>query len=120
RLAPTIDDPSVETRVLNIGGARVAVIAERDVSQAPGFSHIRNSFVHDASFDWDETPASNPHYDSAIEFLCEDRGVVVALSFNEGCAQVVGSDRRVSMRPVAAEIESFVHEQFPKQPADAR
>ncbi len=126
RLAPAPTSAVEGQRVLEVAGQRLAVIAERDVSQARGFSHIRNSFVHDASFGWDDPPRDcQPAFNDALEFVDGDDSVIVALSFDCAVALRVGGDRHISIRPVAAEIKSFIDEQFPAaepapQPAERR
>jgi len=115
RLVPAKAEPSGEVgRRFEFGGVPYTAIAERSVSQAPGFSHIRQGLVHDRSFAWDDVPCDEPaHWEYAVEF--EDRGAtaVVAFDFHCGRAMLAGSERSESIRPVAAAVEGFLREQFP-------
>ncbi|MBI2824577.1 MAG: hypothetical protein HYX69_07825 [Planctomycetia bacterium] len=119
RLEPMADaaagDAAPGQPVFAVDGEPFRGTAARDVSRAKGFLHIRQSLVHNASFAWDE-PAGDcqPKWEYAIEF--EDRGerAVVAFAFNCGRIALVESDRTASIRPAAAEIKSFLVEQFPE------
>ena len=118
RLAPAADesDGGPARRRFAIGGATYEVIADRVISQAPGFSHIRQGLVHDRSFGWDDAPCDDPaQWEYAIEF--EDRGATAAVVFDFHCARAMlaGSEHSESIRPVAAAIEGFLREQFPAE-----
>ncbi len=111
REPPAIDGRG---REFTIAGQRYLAVAERDISQAKGFSHIRNSLIHDRSFVWDEEPCEiSPQWAYVIQFVEGNEQAAVALAFNCPRTALTNNDRMVSIRPVAAEIEDFLHEQFP-------
>jgi len=103
------------TRVFTIGGERYAALDERDISRAPGFSHIRQGLIHDRSFAWDELADAAPRqWEYAIEFEGPGSAAVVAFDFRAARATLVGGERSVSIRPVGAAIQVFLREQFPE------
>lgn len=125
RLAPAGEDASVSGQRLTICGEEYVVREESDISAARGFSHVRHGLIHDRSFAWDEPPANaTPHWDYAIAFADGDSQAAVAFDSGSGEAVLIGGTRRVSMRPVAAEIADFLREQFPAtveaEPSQAR
>jgi hypothetical protein len=100
---------------LMIDGQSFVSIDERDVSHANGFSHIRNSLIHDRSFAWDEPPCDVPPTRSyVIEFTDGKDRVALALAFDCPRATILDTDRVISIRPVAKAIEDFLGEQFPQ------
>jgi hypothetical protein len=130
--APEVE-PAAGANVIEIGGQRLRLVDERDVTQSPGFSHIRQSFVHDASFDWD-APADDcqPRWTHALRFIEGEQSATILLAFN--CARAALADdpaakivpdqnwppRSVSIKPVSAAIEEFFVELDPKTPPAKR
>ncbi len=101
-------------RKVQVAGESLLAIDERDVSQAPGFSHIRQSLIHDRSFAWEAEPGGEPpRWEYAIEFQENGDKAMVAFAPNCGRAALVGRDRTVSIRPVSAAILDFLVEQYP-------
>jgi len=97
-----------------IGGQLFTATAEHDVSHAPGFSHIRQSLIHDRSFAWDEGPCDEaPQWKYALEFSESGHIVWLAFAFNCPRAALADSDHTASIRPVGQAIEAFMREQFP-------
>ena len=105
-------------RPLAIAGERFTMTDDRDISRAPGFSHIRQSLIHDRSFAWDDGPCeSSPRWEYAIAFAEGNESAIVAFAFNCQRAALADTNRTASIRPVAAAIEEFLREQFPGEPA---
>lgn len=121
RIVPAVDAVPIEgaespALEFSVAGQRYRAVAERDISQANGFSHIRNSLIHDRSFVWDEAPCeAPPQWTHVVQFVDGEDQVAILLAFNCPRAALAGTDRTVSIRPVAAEIEDFLHEQFPTE-----
>jgi hypothetical protein len=115
RLEPaTAEQGGAAERHFTINGAPYVVAAERLVSQAPGFSHIRQGLVHDRSFAWGEGPCDErAQWEYALDF--EDRGDAAIVVFDFRCARaaLLGGEHSASIRPVAAAVEGFLREQFP-------
>jgi hypothetical protein len=117
---PPIKDTAQPALEFSVAGERYVAVAEHEISQAHGFSHIRNSLIHDRSFVWDEAPCeSAPRWEYVIQFVDGDERTAVVLAFNCPRAAPADTDRIVSIRPVAAEIEDFLQEQFPAEAASA-
>ena len=134
RLAPAADvgeestnDSQSARRQFVINGERYVATRERDISQARGFSHIRQGLVHDRSFAWDEPPGDQPlAWEYAIEFEDAGQTAVVAFANHAVRAALVDSKtgdrehadatRTVSTRPVSVAIDTFLAEQFPSEP----
>ncbi len=107
------DDSPARIR-FTIGGQLFTAIDERDVSRAPGFSHIRQSLIHDRSFAWEDGACDEaPQWNYALEFSEAGHTVWLAFAFNCPRAALANSDHTASIRPVAAAIEAFLREQFP-------
>jgi hypothetical protein len=118
--APQTNNAEQPAAEFSVAGERYVAVAERDISQANGFSHIRNSLIHDRSFVWDEAPCEiAPQWTYVIQFIDGDERTAVVLAFDCPRAAPADTDRIVSIRPVAAEIDDFLHEQFPAE-TDAR
>jgi hypothetical protein len=124
RLVPATDAPGQDNasgaQEFAVAGERFIAADEHDVSHAPGFSHIRQSLIHDRSFVWDEAVSERQsRWEYAIAFSGASDTATVAFAFDSGRASLVGTDRIASIRPVAAAIENFLREQFPAEEAAA-
>ncbi|HEY1599766.1 MAG TPA: hypothetical protein VGG64_09200 [Pirellulales bacterium] len=129
---PKTAEPESAQRQFVIDGLRYVATAERDVSQARGFSHIRQGLIHDRSFAWDEPPGDRPPlWKYAVEF--DEGGKTAVVAFADHAVRVAlvdgsqsapnsaspartGFMRTVSTRPVAGAIDAFLAEQFPSEP----
>ncbi len=112
--------------IVDVAGERLRLVGKRDVTQAPGFSHIRQSFVHNASFDWEAAPGDcQPRWTHALRFVDGEQSATMLFAFNCGRAALVSGEpavadlarRSASIRPVSAAIEKFLVELDPKAPA---
>ena len=59
------------------------------------------------------------HWTHVIQFVDGEERVAVVLAFDGPRAALAETDRTVSIRPVAAEIEDFLNEQFPAENRNA-
>jgi len=132
-LAPVSDDEkAAPSDLIDIAGQRFRLVNQRDVSRAPGFSHIRQSFVHDASFDWNETPNNcQPTWTHALRFVDGDKSATIVLAFDCHRAALASTDPAAkdkpaevdlkahseSIKPVAAAIAEFFASFEPKKAA---
>jgi hypothetical protein len=100
---------------IHIGDTAFSVRAVRDVSHAPGFTHLRNALLEDRSYDW---PASSPkketHWRWALEFTQEKN--VVVLVFTDDCtlAGIPSGNRAdpatIPCLPIAAGLREMFNE----------
>jgi hypothetical protein len=119
------------TDAIKIGDQRFRLVDQRDVSRAPGFSHIRQSFVHDASFDWDaKLDDCQPSWTHALRFVDGDASATVVLAFDCQRAALAIIDpaaqdksavadlkaHSASIKPVVAPIQEFFAQFEPKAP----
>lgn len=98
---------------LSVAGVPLEILMRRSVGNAPGFSHVRHSLVHDRSFDW--TPSTRPAADTwayALQF--DDAGHSSLLVFSPDCrhAMLVETGTRAYLEPLAPSLLSFFEEQL--------
>lgn len=138
QLAPTDKGSPPHLERLMIGGEHLSVLAEKDVTTQPGFSHVRQSLVNDASFDWssavhdkdqghDKDPGHEddkakdpgkgckPEWKYALEFSNGDSTVLLLIAPNCGLARLTDTGATGDLRPVMPGIERFLREQFPTE-----
>ncbi|HEV3003452.1 MAG TPA: hypothetical protein VGX78_03280 [Pirellulales bacterium] len=110
RLAPAADDDGPD---VDFGGAHFTVIERVDVSRAPGLIHLRQSLLHDGSFDW-SAPSDDcrPQWDYALRFSRDEHVATVLVAFNCRRLKLAGSAREAGIAPLAAGLERFLAEQF--------
>jgi|GEM_PF-4768162 len=122
------DAQASDAPVVYLQGKAWRLIDEREVTRAAGFSHIRQSFVHDASFDWDAAQGDcQPDWTHALRFVEGERTATILFAFNCGRAALASEvatateatktgdsnaaqppARSASIRPVAGAIEQFM------------
>ncbi|HEY5314086.1 MAG TPA: hypothetical protein VIK18_16260 [Pirellulales bacterium] len=101
---------------LMVGGEHLSVLAEKDVTLQPGFSHVRQSLVNDNSFDWSSADkACKPEWKYALEFSNGDRTALLLIAPNCGLARLTDTGATGAMQPVMPGIERFMREQFPEK-----
>jgi len=109
---PSARTGDVEDDVIAIEGQNYRVVARRDVSDAPGFSHVRASLLNDAAFDWtaDTAPPSTWRY--AMRFA--DGEQRATLLFDAPCRRVavVENDARAAVDPIATAVRTYVEQLF--------
>jgi hypothetical protein len=131
-LAPASDqEKAAPSDLIEIDGQRFRLVNQRDVSRAPGFSHIRQSFVHDASFTWDAAPDDcQPTWTHALRFVEGDSSATVVLAFDCQRAALATADpaakdnptvvdlkaHSASIKPVSKAIQDFFAQYEPKAP----
>jgi len=94
----------------------------RDVSQSPGFTHVRRSLILRGSFDWDAPRPEEPiDWRYALLYRNEVPGVPQIVVLFSAAGDVVelseprpakGSNHRASVQPVAFGLRTFLEEQF--------
>jgi hypothetical protein len=106
--------PAGEVRErITVGKEHWVVLKRKDVTMAPGFSHVRACLVSDESFDWNSpTGACQPQWTYGLEFDDVDAMVMVLFAPNCERAMLVDTGASASMRPVMPGIVRFMKEQF--------
>ena len=91
----------------------------RDISRAPGLTHMRTALLTDASFDWQQPdPKSPTNWQYALRFSREGETVLAAVSLVDArLGRASRTPRTVSIEPIARGMTAFLEEQFatPKQ-----
>ena len=101
-------------------GQRYEVVGRRDVSEAPGFTHVRHSLLNDAAFSWDEPVDGNDAaYRYALRFEGEDGRATLLLDAQCRQVAVVETGRRAVIEPVSKPICDFLQEQFARASASS-
>lgn len=99
---------------ININGLRLVVLESRDVTAAPGISHLRHSLVNDGSFDWSATDENGqPAWEYALDFEAGDVSAMVMFAPKCNRALLVETGTSASVSPIMPGIVRFMHEQFP-------
>jgi len=117
RLGP-VDAKGAEFPVerLMVGGEHFSVLKEKDVATKPGFSHVRQSLVNEASFDWSaKDEACRPEWKYALEFSDGDYTALLLIAPNCGTVRLAETGATASMQPVMKGIVGFMQEQFPEK-----
>lgn len=108
------EGPRME-EVFLVGGRHWIVTRRRDVSRAPGFSHVRRALMTDGSFAWDEElPDCQPQWKYVLRFTESNESASVFFALN---CDLVGpkEGEPISIRPVADAFEQFLADQFPAE-----
>ena len=97
---------------------RWTMLDARDVTKAPGFSHVRQALTHDRVFDWsDKRPADGATWQYAVRFIDGERTATVLFAFDVPRAALLESGATVSTAPAAKAFNDFFSEQFTPAPA---
>ena len=100
---------------ITIGKEHLVALKRKDVSTAPGFTHVRACLVSDESFDWSApTGDCEPEWTYGLEFNNGDALVMLLFAPNCGRAMLVDTGTSASMQPVMPGIVRFMKEQFPE------
>jgi hypothetical protein len=104
----------VTIETLTIGGQRLRVAERKNVSHAPGLSHVRHSLINDASFEWGEPEGDcKPVWKYGLQFGNPQSHVMVL--FDPDCRRAILAEhgKSVALNPRAMEgIATFLKEQF--------
>jgi hypothetical protein len=111
------DEAAGAMKHLSFNGQRYAVVAQREVSGAPEFVHVRQALIHDASFDWSDTGQCKPVWQYGLEFSNGAESTLVLLAPDCGRALLVDTGASASIRPVMPGIVRLMEEQFPPKAA---
>jgi hypothetical protein len=118
--------PSKPTDEVQFGSVTWPVDARRDISAAPGLTHLRNALLEDRSFSWDGTYLSDhdEQWTTAIIFRengeNESLAIVFLKDFQRAQVFGTGSDRprMIGTQPIAAGLAETVNDwsQLPAAP----
>ncbi|MEX2121920.1 MAG: hypothetical protein WD847_20235 [Pirellulales bacterium] len=104
-----------------ISGQTYRVARRADVSQAPGFSHIRNSLLDERSFGWSDVAGDcQPGWRHALRFRRGNETATLAFALNCSRARLIETGAEVSIRPIAEALRHFFDEQFVQPTAAER
>jgi len=105
---------AVETvEAMKAAGRTYWVVRRRDVSQAPGFSHIRHGLLNDAAFAWNEPrPDDATDWRYALRFRDAQRSATLLFDAEVRHVANAQSGASASIDPVAAPIRAFFEEQL--------
>lgn len=114
-LAPAEGD-SPET--LQLPGELLAVEEAFAVENAPGFSHVRNSLLNNASFDW-QAPRGDcsPRWRYALRFSGQEEACTVGFDIDCNRLGLEGASRDVSLEPVADGLEAIFEDYLARRQA---
>lgn len=127
-LEPSLPEPGVELpETFTADDRSWVVVARRNISRAPGFSHVRRSLMIEGSYDWDAPQPSEPldwRYALIFRGAAPFGEETVVLLTAEGdrlaeCSPLTLTrpGHTANVRPVAKALRTFLEEQFPKQAA---
>jgi len=98
---------------ISFDGKLFAVIQRHDMSHARGLTHLRQSLLEDASFDFRSGKrAVQPKWEYAIRFGRGSRTATVLVSLADEQLALVGHARTLSMAPIAAGVAIVLTEQL--------
>ncbi|MEX0713348.1 MAG: hypothetical protein WD278_13415 [Pirellulales bacterium] len=101
-----------------IAGQTYRVAQRVSVGDAPGFSHIRNSLLHEASFGWTDVPGDcRPRWRHALRFTRANKTATLAFAPNCSRARLIETGAEISIQPIAEALRQFFDEQFAQPPA---
>jgi hypothetical protein len=106
--------PGEDRERITVGKEHLLVLKRKDVSTAPGVTHVRACLASDESFDWNAaTGDCQPQWTYGLEFNNGDALVMLLFAPNCQRAKLVDTGASASMRPVMPGIVRFMKEQFP-------
>jgi hypothetical protein len=122
--AANTPDPSLPHERLRLGQATWIIEARRDISTAPGLTHLRNALLEDRSFEWGpyESDLNEPPATIALVFRertdSQPLTVFFLPNFTRALVSGPGDDRfrSISTRPIAAGLAETITE-WSQQPA---
>lgn len=117
RLAPLgAESRAGQSESVAVPGGRRRVAARRDISHAPGLSHLRNALLRDASYAWQEAPRKEPIvWDYAVRFRGPGRMVDILFDLASKRAGRAASQQFVSIQPIGDGVKVFFEEQFARR-----
>lgn len=120
-LEPAAGKASGHARKLLIVGDRpLGIVRRLEADRIAGLVHLRHSLLQDQSFDWAAPPAdSPPDWQYAVQFAFDDgRSATVLLDFSGARLMSLDEEKRLSMRPMADGLETFLAAQFGESDGD--
>jgi hypothetical protein len=105
---------SKEVEIISVGSQRLRIAERKDVSKAPGMSHLRNGFLYDRCFAWDQpAPQEAWSWQYALRFSDGKSEATVLLAPQAQRIKFLENGQEVSNAPVAQGYEGFFQEHFP-------
>lgn len=121
--SPAAADDATET--LNADDRTWRIAARREISTAPGFTHVRRSLILGGSFDWNAPLPQTPiDWRYALVFRGEaPYGKETVVLFTEACDLLKqceplaneGAGHTANVQPVAGGLRTFFEEQFAEE-----
>lgn len=118
------DAPQVEAVLLaNSEQGEPTEIQRKDVSQAPGMTHLRNALIEDRSYEWVKIDSKEQPEESArfaLEFTDPEQDNFLRLCFTEDCRWVWArpaepdNGQQLSCKPISAGLLKVFGEFFPE------
>ena len=113
RLTPAAPTASLRIDVVTADGERFHATDRINVSQAPGFLHLRHSLVSDNSFDWSTAEkASRATWRYALHFVDGDHAATLLIADDYHTAMLAETGAQVSIGPLASAIDELFSEQM--------
>lgn len=104
-------DEAVEAERLIVDGRLWFVTGRKDVSSAPGLSHVRQSLLNDRSYNWQAVqPHEPPAWDCALVFAEAAQQVTLLLDFDGGRARLLPGGAEASLAPAMPAIARYLGE----------
>lgn len=112
-LRPATSRESGASEVIEVGGARWAIVEERQAAGTNGITNVRRALLDDGSFDWNAPlDACRPEWTHALRFSNGAAQAVVLLSFDCPRATLAGGDIAVSTQPSAPALRAYFEDAF--------
>lgn len=97
-----------------VNGRSWRVAEMKDVTSAPGFSHVRRSLMNDRGFDWTAPQPAGPiDWQYALTFNDGPRTAMVLICLDPARVQLLEGPASASIEPVSGGFREFFAEQFP-------
>ncbi|HEX7375477.1 MAG TPA: hypothetical protein VF278_00115 [Pirellulales bacterium] len=80
----------------------------QDVARRPGFIHLRNSLLHDYSFDWSDTAAGARRWRSMLRFRQDDQTATLVFTDDFQYVMLVETGATACLRPIASGLRDVL------------
>ncbi|NIL97456.1 MAG: hypothetical protein GTO53_07535 [Planctomycetales bacterium] len=99
---------------LQVGPQKYAILAAKEVSDAPGFLNARHALTLGQSFDWQADPAGcRPSWRHAIRFSSPPAEVTILVDFHCQRVRRADAEQTAGIGPIAAGLRAVLNEQLP-------
>ena len=94
---PTESGDKADLEILTSPAQTLVVLSRRDISEAPGLTHLRHALRQDVSYTWNDSATRNVEWPYALQFIDEQRRVTLLFHPQKQLMMMLGGDSHIAL-----------------------